>query len=336
MHQNLEHNLQLAHSIKSYVKHRIVCSNDIIPRSILPEFLIYLIPFYRTMLGSELVEQYIKHAEITKLIRATVAIEIKNLISIAQISTATLAVTDYGVGECQEIAMLAFNKLIADAHQHVQFICISAPKTPERKMPYMHCLILIGDDGNQLKVPCELDALNHLPEHVIALDSYLDYVGPAKNYLQDQNEYLKQYKYNDIIANDRPTTIHYENAPRIQENLDILKAHSACKKFYRHFLTLSLSSFSISELLPCHETALIQFLNDSSGLSFSWGHQDNEVSAYRYVSNSEEFEIAKNIQKKLQAGTFYQGYSQRLFVLHGINTQTELAEKIQEQYRRVP
>lgn len=336
MHQNLEHNLQLAHSIKSYVKHRIVCSNDIIPRSILPQFLVYLIPLYRMTIGSELVDMYLKHAEITQLIRTSIQIDIQNLISFAQISTAALAVTDYGVGECQEIATLAFSKLIADGHQHVQFICISADLTPDRRFPYMHCFILIGDDENQLQVPCSLDALNHLPEHVIALDAYLNYVGPAKNYLRDQNAYLEKFQYNRIHTSDRPNSNHYENAPRIQENLAILKAHSVCKKFYRHFFTLSLSSFSISELLPCHETALVQFLNDASGLKFSWGHQDYEVSAYSDVSSSENFEIAKAIQKRLNAGTFYQDSSQRLFVLHGINAQTELAQEIQKQYRQVP
>lgn len=336
MRQELEHNLQLAHSIKAYVKHRVVCSNDLIRRSILPDFLVHLIPFYRLIFGNELINSYLTFITLTKLIRVSIFNESKKMLMNAQISTSSLAVTTFGVGECQEIATLCYNKLMTDSHSNVQFICISAPQTPDRDLPYMHCFVLIGNDELQLKSPCDISELNDLPDHIVALDAYLDYVGPANNYLRDQQTYLEQYQYNHIAVIDRPTSLHYENLPFIKENIEILKERAACQHFYRHFLTLSLSCFSIAELLPCHETALVQFLNDSSGLRFSWGHLDYQVSAYTDVSSEENFAIAKSIQKRLQAGTFYQDSSQRLFVLHGINMQRDLADKIETNYRIVP
>jgi hypothetical protein len=199
----------------------------------------------------------------------------------------------------------------------------------------VHCFVLIGDDKGQLQSPCRIEELSRLPKHVIALDPYLDYVGPANTYLQDQHDYLRHFNYQQIIVNDRPTAIHYQNAPIIRENIDTLTAHAACQHFYRHYLTLPLSAFSISELLPCHETALVQFLNDTSGLDFSWGHNDYQVCAYTDVSQKKDFDTAKAIQNRLQAGTFYQGDSQRFFVLHGINAQTELAQRIQTNYRKI-
>jgi hypothetical protein len=221
------------------------------------------------------------------------------------------------------------------SHQDVTFICITSPSARPNRELNVHCLVLIGDHKYQLKSLHSIDALNELPEHVVALDAYLDYVGPAKRYLQDQHEYLKHFNYNRLTIIDRPSKTHYENAPIVHENIDKLRARVACQHFYRHFLTLSLSAFSITELSPSHETALLQFLNDASGLYFSCGHNDYKVSAYAEVSKSKDFETAKIIQKQLQAGTFYQDKSARFFVLHGINAQPDLAKRIQDNYRRM-
>lgn len=334
--EQLSHNLEIAHSIKAQVKHKVICSNDIIPRASMPALYEHLIPLYKAIFGSQLIEQYLAHSRLTALIRTTILDEAQKFIQTALHSTVALSITDYGIGECQEIASLCYHKLIARSENNVQFVCIAAPKKIGQEIPYAHCLIVIGDDKNQLKSPCHINALYELPEHMVVLDAYLDYVGPAKRYLQDQQAYLKQFNYHQIIVNDRPTSLHHQNITLIHENTEKLKARVACQHFYRHFLTLPLSSFSISELLPCHETALIQFLNDASGLNFSWGHNDYQVSAYANVSTEADYETAKTIQNRLQAGSFYLGNSQRLFVLHGINMQADLAHGIQANYRRFP
>jgi hypothetical protein len=69
-------------------------------------------------------------------------------------------------------------------------------------------------------------------------------------------------------------------------------------------------------------------------LIFAWGHRELKVSAYVDVSVSSDYEKALSIQDTLQAGTFYQQEAQRFFVLHDINEQPNLAERIQAQYRR--
>jgi hypothetical protein len=79
MHE-LTRNLELAQSIKSYVKHRVICSNDIIPRALMPSFYLDFFAFYENIFGSELVKLYLGHTAVSKLIRETIDNQAQKLI----------------------------------------------------------------------------------------------------------------------------------------------------------------------------------------------------------------------------------------------------------------
>jgi hypothetical protein len=332
--ENLIENLRIANEIKNMVKQRVISSNDIIPRTILPAVYDFAIPMYAKAFGLGLIGNYLEHCQRTRAIRGAVLDEVKKQKYLAPQSTSALAITKYGVGEAQEIATLCFSELIDRGYNAIQFIGLEGYFNDSNQLPYIHCLVLIGIEHQQLLIPSNISVLDDLPAHVVALDPYLDYVGPANQYNQSQEIYLKLFAYEKIFLSDHPTDTHRMNAIEIKKNIAQMEGLLECQRFYRNFLTLSLSCFSPSELLPCHETALISFLNQSSGLIFAWGHRELKVSAYVDVSVSSDYEKALSIQDTLQAGTFYQQDAQRFFVLHDINEQPNLAERIQENYRR--
>ncbi len=326
--KDLSENLKIAHAIKAEVKHQVICSNDIIPRALMPALYVGYMPLYQAMFGVNLIQHYLDYSNFTSSIRNIMTQEVDKMTTLSPRSTVALAITRYGVGECQEIATFCYDKLIEQKLSTIAFIVLQAPITQGRKTPQMHCLVLLGDDALQLHAGSDIKVLNQLPDHVVALDAYLNHVGPANRYLQEQRPYLEQFNYDKITVCDRPTELHFQNQPQVHENIEQLTTMVAHAHFYRNFLNLSLSCFSISALLPCHETALVECLNAASGLVFAWGHQDCKVSAYADVSLPADEEKAKALQERLQAGTFYRQGAQSLFVLHQINVQPDLGKRI--------
>lgn len=325
---DLSENLKIAHAIKAEVKHQVICSNDIIPRDLMPSLYVDYMPLYQAMFGVNLIQKYLDHSNFASSIRNILSQEAGKITMLSPSSTVALAITRYGVGECQEIATFCYDKLIEQKLSNVAFIVLQVPIAQGSKTPQMHCLVLLGDGALQLRAGSDIKVLNKLPDHVVALDAYLNHVGPANRYLQEQRPYLDQFNYDKIIVCDRPTELHFQNQPQVHENVEQLTTMVAHAHFYRNFLNLSLSCFSISALLPCHETALVKCLNAASGLVFAWGHQDCKVSAYTDVSLSANEEKAKALQETLQAGTFYRQGAQSLFVLHQINAQPDLGKRI--------
>ena len=326
--ENLSENLIIANQIKAEVKHQVICSNDIIARSLMPAIYADYINLYRTIFGAQRVQQYLVHADFLSSVRNLIHQASCQAITQSPRSSASLAIARYGAGECQEIASLCYDKLLAKKLRKVAFIALQAPKCPGRITPMVHCLVLLGDDALRLYADGDIRLLNQLPDHVVALDAYLDYVGPANRYLQEQLPYLNQFKYHKIAVCDRPSEIHFQNQSHIHENVEKLAMMVAHDHFYRNFLNLSLNCFSIGLLLPCHETALVECLNAASGLVFGWGHQELRVTAYTDVSLEADLEKAKALQDTLQAGTFYHQSAKSFFVLHQINVQPNLGKRI--------
>ena len=79
--------------------------------------------------------------------------------------------------------------------------------------------------------------------------------------------------------------------------------------------------FDAALLTPCYETAVVKKLNQSSGLTFRWGHVDYNVHAYVEVDSDAKLEQCQRIQQQLpsQFCRFFGTPRPTLFVLHNVN-----------------
>lgn len=79
--------------------------------------------------------------------------------------------------------------------------------------------------------------------------------------------------------------------------------------------------FDTASLTQCHETGVVKKLNQSSGLTFRWGHVDCNVHAYVEVDSPEKLEQCQGLQQQLpsQFCRFFGTPRPTLFVLHNVN-----------------
>ncbi|NBX71869.1 hypothetical protein EBQ91_03030 [bacterium] len=326
--------LILGQEINKGIKGKIVCSHDIIQRQQMP----FITPVNRqekiSLFGNERVSEYLRYTQYTKIIRHIVEQESKKILTQSSVFSRNLTITQFGCGECQELASLTLWELSKRGRRDLVFIALSSPPYvyAEHPHPYIHCLTLLGYRQSYGLTPGGLLKLNQLPDNVVAIDSYLNYVGPACSYLEDNQSYLRTFAYDRIEVVDVFSEQHERNVPIIEENIQKLLESPVIQKIVPHeFSVLKRDRFSLEDLEPHDEIPLISLLNQNVKLHFDWGHKKSLVHAYTTLHNKEEKDQALVIRKQLKTGFFYKKDEQQLFALHEINNQeTVLPQEIHE------
>lgn len=314
----------LGQQILTRVKAKLLSSQDILPKDIFPFHDPSLEPFYHLAFGKKF-KQLQKQQHLLSKAREIFHSLAKKHLRHSFVSSACVAISEFGVGECQEASTLAYWYLLQQGYKNVSVVAIESPPNPlERNhRQNVHCFLLLNVPKDPLELG-ELQHLNHLPPHYLILDPFLNTLTPAKNFLEEQKKYLQVLNFQTIAAvqdlHEVPTHIIHE----IKTNVSILLEQAAILGFR--------PKFNPSTLKPCHETMLIKALNDHSGLRFDWGHQDYLIDAYAPLHNDEDIEKAKSIQQTLGHGKIRYLHDQGFFVLRHLN-KGQTAKDIEVAYR---
>jgi hypothetical protein len=311
-------NLAHAQGISDQIKQKTVCSEDIIPHIELP-FIPFSINLEASLrFGKKRLNTYYEFAKQAGIIRTNLLAEAERQgLAVPQISAA-IACTRLGIGECGELAQLAFLTLIKKNQSNVVLVGIegSANLDPSHPKPHQHLLVLFGGETITIKKDTSLLDFNTLDDDVIVLDPYLNHVGQANQYLKEQSAYIATYAYNIIFHVDRVTENHHHNLQYIEGNVRTLLDYAKRNQFHAY-------DRSILESLPkrgkVEGTALLNALNRYSTLKFEGTHQDYKVNAMTSISTTQDEKLAKKLQSKLSAGSFMKSPWQMFFVLPHIN-----------------
>ncbi len=102
-------NLAIAQQICERIKQSTVCSNDIIPRVDLPYLTYATMRSIKAKFGDARVDAYMEHTHVVNQVRQVLIHAATRLEMHAPTSSAAIAITKLGVGECQELATVAFS-----------------------------------------------------------------------------------------------------------------------------------------------------------------------------------------------------------------------------------
>ncbi len=322
MPSTFEENLARARHLCEQIKQKTVCSNDIIPRTELPFFPEEITLEVRLRFGQKRYELHETYTGYLAILRTLLHAKAKHEGMAAPNMSALLAITRLGVGECSELAYLAFYELIKNNHKDAVLIIIEGQPNlhPIHPAPHRHCLVLLGGCADTLTAGADFTCFNHLKDNIVVLDPYLNHVGRANQYLATQAAYLQPYAYHRIMKAERVTNIHCQNIKYLDTNLINLVN-------YAHEVGINVFDRSAFMRLPKRgavaTTALLEALNQHSVLKFNGMHEDYKVTAIAEVKTEEERTLAESLQNKLQAGVFKSYARQRFFVLREINVQEE-------------
>ena len=336
-----EKNLELARTICKEIKLEAVCSNDIIPRNEMPVITEAMIPDVKRRFGSDKVDAYIRHMYYLDSARKITALASESLRMIGPIPSAAIAVARLGVGECGELSTLAFIKLIELGRQDVAIVAVEGQRNELHRTNsrFNHAFILLGinDDRDCLKESGDIRQLNALSRNIVILDPFLNHVGRAADYLNDQSAYVAPFGYDKVVSFDRATQDHIDNCPLIENNARQLIADAETKgvfPFDRSLCDLPLANNPSLKKNRCEDTTFLRGLKARSGLPF-WGMTDKTcyVDAVVEIHSDNEAATAKGIQDRLGAGCFYtgldqRGRDQRFFVIPGINVRVSAGKDL--------
>ncbi|MCX7116813.1 MAG: hypothetical protein NTW94_02705 [Legionellales bacterium] len=119
----------------------------------------------------------------------------------------SLAISRFGLGECEEHAFVAAHELLKlgfyDFH-----ICVLVGQKPTDgfpgselcpREPFHHAMIIMNDQKKSEGIST-LAQFRELPDEVIVLDAYLKYVGNAHSYEEDMKDYLQHYAITSLFT----------------------------------------------------------------------------------------------------------------------------------------
>ena len=330
-----EKNLELARTICEEIKLEAVCSNDIIPRNEMPVITEAMIPDVKRRFGSDKVDAYIRHIYYLDSARRITALASESLRMIGPTSSAAIAVARLGVGECGELSTLAFIKLIELGRQDVAMVAVEGKRNTLHPTlsRFNHAFILLGiNDRDCLKESGDIQQLNALSRNIVILDPFLNHVGRAADYLNDQSAYVALFGYDKVVSFQMVTQDHIDNCPLIENNARQLIADAETNgvfPFDRSLCDLPLANNRSLKKNRCEDTTLLRGLKARSGLPF-WGMTDKTcyVDAVVEIHSDNEAATAKGIQDRLGAGCFYTGRDQRFFVISGINVRVSAGKDL--------
>jgi len=331
-------NLAIAQSVCNTIKQKTICANDIIPKKNLP--FLTLNPQVLSNAAQQhgmLVGDLLAHGlQLTKVKEALNYASKQYPNMAAGVSSYSIAMTRFGVGEAQDLVNLAIYELMKQGCLDVTFIALKGKKDDHhpKKMPYIHCFILIGQhsmakEGN---LKSQFNALN---DEVLIFDPMLNHIGRANTYLSEQAEFLNTFEYQHIMQIIKMNPEVYD-LTLIENNVQKLVACAKTQGIDHHKRALPITKIDFLQKTPCPETALLQCLNERSGITFFGVQKDYKVDAVAHISEQEDRTV-EAIQQKLGAGCVYHDFNgyNSFFVLHDINVKTEtenLPQRIHEVY----
>jgi len=301
----------LAQETLALVKAKVLSSQDILPKDIFPFHDPRHEPLYHLAFGKKF-KQVQKQQQLLSKAREFFHPLAKKHLRHSFISSACIAISEFGVGECQEASTLAYWYLLQRGYKNVSIIGIESPPNPleRNNRQNVHCFLLLNCPKDPVKLG-ELTHLNDLPPHYLILDPFLNTITQAKNFLEEQKKYITVLNFQTIVAVQDLHAVRTDIIREIKTNVSILLEQAAILGFH--------PKFNPSTLKPCHETMLIKALNDHSGLRFDWGHQDYLIDAYAPLHNDEDIKKAKTIQQTLGHGKIRYLHDQGFFVLRHLN-----------------
>ncbi len=323
--------LECMQALCAQLQARITTSNSIIPRTELPGYTVTDIPRLKQKYGHVRFAEYERYSHLLNHLRAQTSDLTDRLHLPCPRTAALLAITHFGMGECHEISTAIFFELLKQGYHDCAMVCIQSDpyQSTIHPRPFLHLFVLVGAGiASKLRNGCDFSAIDELAEDVIIMDGLLNHVGRANQYRSAQHTYLQQFNYNKIHALDLATQQHVQNLPIISQSVQIL-IDALAKQAIRPFKVIAQN--------PCHETALLSFLNAKSGLKFH-GYTDAscKVDAVSEIHSAAEKDLALRIQARLHTGFFKEDADKTFFIIPEINVDDDimhLPRTIQHFYR---
>lgn len=205
-------NLNIAKEVIKEIKAKVTSSHDIISRLALPFMHGDEIEQYKAKFGEKVMNESIRHMKMTSIVRA-VATKSPELAKVkCPLTTAQIAITECGLGECSETSNLAALKLIEKGCKNVHLIGIKGmPRIGGIQGDYYdHAFVLVGDIS-PLDIGSALSDFDKLDKNCVLVDPLLGIAGPAHQFNTLLKDYLAIYKMKSIFAiNDVPDGIKNE------------------------------------------------------------------------------------------------------------------------------
>lgn len=239
----LKQNLEIATPIIKEIKATTLSSNDIILRSKLPVFLLPKINDYVRDFGVDKVSRYGYHMQHIQQIRGLIYNKYKHLLgNISPTTVGLVATALHGTGECHETATFAVLKLLKASTSSYMLELLG--KVNHDRQPagtrFNHAIVLIGN----VEQPWGLSSLEDfqsLGDDVVVVDAFLGYVGAARNYVNDNREYVEQFGFNQTInkiqyfdaSSTRPTALGL--LAKAQQVSSALQSQYGIEKYSRDF-----------------------------------------------------------------------------------------------------
>ena len=316
--KNYQDNLSLSMIICAEVRRKVVCLNDIIPHHVLPFFRPMDRHHYDIKFGKKRVDLYLKYLQLGREIRPLIHTEAHHKNMVAPMASAAIAISKFGIAECQEFAALTYLELKKQARSDYAHVVFSSSLLQGQSgNTYKHAVILIGS-----KLPMargSINQLDSLPDDVVIIDPLINHVGHANTYRHDQSSYLLPYDYDNVLAVDTPPAIPAPiDMNLINSNVNTLVTFAQHHGFHPFDKNILDATFENNR---CHETALLGLLNTHSGLSFFGTYdEDYHVDACTEITTKKQEKLARSLCAKFNTGFFCHGSSARFFVLPNINT----------------
>ena len=202
---NLDDRISIAKEVCSMVAELVTTTEDHIPwhqhpntvKTTKPHFTAEEVETLKSEHGEEKVNQLLNY--IDKLIKERNAIRKKSTQVQKQtgrfpITACNLSVANSGVGQCQEVATLAFITLLKRGVHDVSTVMLSDNIHSSPMTSPLHFFVLLGNTG-RLKSGSKVSTFEDLPDDCVVLDPLLKYVGFAQASPLIQQAYLSTNDY---------------------------------------------------------------------------------------------------------------------------------------------
>ncbi len=206
MHHTHQDNQSFAQKVCDEVKKNVMCSNDIISRQELPFWHQNAVLDYKNKFGDTQLNELWRYMQTVHCMRQFLQQLAHSSSTITRPNAAgDLAITHLGFAECGELAHLVFLKLIEHGCQPCILMLENKKRYEEWEhnpniRTYIHSVVILGDDKGYLDD--QVSSFNTLPEEVVIIDPFLQYVGPAKTYFKDKIDYLQHFHFDPIFRSN--------------------------------------------------------------------------------------------------------------------------------------
>lgn len=200
-------NLALAQSVMKELKQEVLSTHDIISDVEMPEFFEDEESNYIKKFGKEKINAYKAYLDFSNVIRSNEEFY-RELSSLQQKHVPAPGMTLYlanamsGFGVCADTSAMAIMKLMNSGCKATIYSLVlkGYKSTANGVEPFVHSILVVGDDAGLLQSKCSLDVFKKLSDECVLVDSLQGIVGKANKIAEISKGYVEAFHLNEIVS----------------------------------------------------------------------------------------------------------------------------------------